>query len=87
MLWEIEKKNVDQNVFIFKISRHSDNSLSVILFVLPLFVLLIKDYMTMPLTIVLVVIEVLYTLACECLNEFTEEIESNFLAWKITALY
>jgi len=55
--------------------------------VLPLIVLLIKDYMTMPLTIVLVVIEVLYTLACECLNEFTEEIESNFLAWKITALY
>jgi hypothetical protein len=48
MLWEIEKKNVDQNVFIFKISRHSDNSLSVILFVLPLIVLLIKDYMTMP---------------------------------------
>ena len=47
MLWEIEK-NVDQNVFIFKISRHSDNSLSVILFVLPLIVLLIKDYMTMP---------------------------------------
>ena len=57
MLWEIEK-NVGQNVFIFKISRHSDNSLSVILFVLPLIVLLIKDYMTMPLTIVLVVIEV-----------------------------
>ena len=58
MLWEIEKKNVDQNVFIFEISRHSDTFLSVILFVLPLIVLLIKDYMTMPLTIVLVVIEV-----------------------------
>ena len=81
------KKNVDQNVFIFEISRHSDTSLSVILFVLPLIVLLIKDYMTMPLTTVLVVIEVLYALACECLNEFTEKIESNFLAWKIFALY
>ena len=57
MLWEIEK-NVDQNVFIFEISRNSDTFLSVILFVLPLIVLLIKDYMTMPLTIVLVVIEV-----------------------------
>ena len=57
MLWEIEK-NVDQNVFIFEISRHSDTFLSVILFVLPLIVLLIKDYMTMPLTIVLDVIEV-----------------------------
>ena len=57
MLWEIEK-NVDQNVFIFEISRHSDTFLSVILFVLPLIVLLIKDYMTMPLTKVLVVIEV-----------------------------
>ena len=57
MLWEIEK-NADQNVFIFEISRHSDTFLSVILFVLPLIVLLIKDYMTMPLTIVLVVIEV-----------------------------
>ena len=57
MLWEIEK-NVDQNVLIFEISRHSDTFLSVILFVLPLIVLLIKDYMTMPLTIVLVVIEV-----------------------------
>ena len=57
MLWEIEK-NVDQNVLIFEISRHSDTFLSVILFVLPLIVLLIKDYMTMPLTIVLDVIEV-----------------------------